>query len=271
MQRSAFTLVELLVVVAVIALLIGVLLPALGGARETARTSLCLTNQRQYGVAYAAHAGEHDGRLPAHEWWYNHAGKAGDMARFGRPPLGQIDRMGLENEEGTLIPRVLNQYLGNVAGNSECPSDRGDSKHAGVTSCFEAYGTSYQVQWYDNGLEHAPFGVVPVTGGATIGAGVGGPKRNADASRPPARLGMSIRFDGRAYSGPWSKKIVQGDFNWHGNRPADDDRVLWHPGSRRGERRQVMLFGDGHAEFFLFPSTYGDYRLPVSVSDNGIW
>jgi len=64
MVRSrAFTLVELLVVVAVIALLVSVLLPALAGARTAGRCASCISNLRQLTLAQAAYALSHDGRL----------------------------------------------------------------------------------------------------------------------------------------------------------------------------------------------------------------
>jgi prepilin-type N-terminal cleavage/methylation domain-containing protein/prepilin-type processing-associated H-X9-DG protein len=62
-QRNAFTLIELLVVIAIIATLIGILLPALGSARESARAVKEQAGMSQLLVAYQLYADDNRGRL----------------------------------------------------------------------------------------------------------------------------------------------------------------------------------------------------------------
>ena len=65
MRRRGFTLIELLVVISIIAVLVGLLLPALAGVRGAARVSTCLSNQRQLGIAIHAYAHDYESHIPA--------------------------------------------------------------------------------------------------------------------------------------------------------------------------------------------------------------
>src|SRR5690349_12630404 len=63
-QKRAFTLVELLVVIGIIAVLIGILLPALNKARRQAKTIQCSSNMRQVASAMLMYINANKGKFP---------------------------------------------------------------------------------------------------------------------------------------------------------------------------------------------------------------
>lgn len=65
MKRKAFTLVELLVVISIIALLVSILMPALSKAREMAKFTVCSTGLRQMGLAFLQYAAGNNDRIVA--------------------------------------------------------------------------------------------------------------------------------------------------------------------------------------------------------------
>ncbi len=115
-RRSAFTLVELLVVIAVIAVLIGLLLPAVQAAREAARRTQCANNLKQIGLAMHMHCNTYNGDFP-------------------------ISTHGTFDFESTWI-YTLAPFMENVDSVRICPADpRGEER-------IENKGTSYVLNEY---------------------------------------------------------------------------------------------------------------------------
>ncbi|MBN1376496.1 MAG: prepilin-type N-terminal cleavage/methylation domain-containing protein [Dehalococcoidia bacterium] len=103
-KQKAFTLVELLVVISIIALLLAILLPALGKARETSRSTVCKTRLRQLNFALSLYAEDNNGCYLRNEWgdpqgkWFSKlapytaditANETNHVGRMLRCPSGQ--------------------------------------------------------------------------------------------------------------------------------------------------------------------------------------
>jgi type II secretory pathway pseudopilin PulG len=70
-RRAGFSLLDLLTVIFIIALLIALLMPAIQGVREMARTTDCANNLHNLGVAYFQKVVVSGGTLDGNDWWVN--------------------------------------------------------------------------------------------------------------------------------------------------------------------------------------------------------
>ena len=62
-KRSAFTLIEILVVIAIIAVIASLVFPVVAGAKRRAKQASCITNERQVFVAYSLYSADHGGEI----------------------------------------------------------------------------------------------------------------------------------------------------------------------------------------------------------------
>jgi prepilin-type N-terminal cleavage/methylation domain-containing protein len=141
-RPRAFTLVELLVCIAVIALLVGLLVPALAGARDSARTSACMSNQRQLAIGWTMYAQAHADRAMPLAYW-----EAADIG--GGPQVFWWGTHGTASTPPDFSRGFLSPYLDTaLAARSvlECPSQawgtyrpQGPSKSITSTYGYNGY------------------------------------------------------------------------------------------------------------------------------------
>jgi len=210
-RQRAFTLLELLVVISIIAMLAALLAPALARAKASAKSISCNSNLRQMGVAAHIYSGDyHDSYPPAYCY----------AIENGVPISYAWDLTSIGGASPQVVPGILWQGQGNKAV-QQCPAYAGNANWLADPYTGYNYNTSY--------IGHGQDENIPT------------PARMQDVHRP---VHTALFGDGQYVSGadkfmraPWDSPGDQG-FNgrWAGTQGF------------RHQKRTNVVFGDGHTE-----------------------
>lgn len=225
-RADAFTLIELLTVVAIITLLVAILLPGLRKSRQMAKRIECQANLRSLSQAWQMYLNDNDAAFPKGvNMDINYGGRQGQgSAYYGKDP-------------NRPVPKLLNPYvaLPTVAGDEaevfRCPCDTGS--HGTKPTCFLFYGTSF----YMNHM--------------LVGQGRLGVRRDDPCEEVMQQV--SVRLDKLKLFqvGNPSTVLLMGDFGWYnawyfyyGHLP-ERYQFYWHD----RPSYHNLAFVDGHAAF----------------------
>ncbi len=220
-KQKAFTLVELLVVLAIVMVLLSLVTPQITRARKTAHQAKCASNQRQIGIAFAQYATDFSDYVPAilgsgsQKSWYS---TLGQMGYLGTPRL----------RAGVISGLFMNRYAV-----FECPAEIPSNAYHPTLAPYTSWdndwiGTSYAINWS--------------VAGNLLGT-TNPPRKGFSAPRPFTPSDARLMVDAHTYAVGFTSV----HFDW--NIDGDPGYAAWGATAFRhlfANEKANFLYFDGH-------------------------
>jgi prepilin-type N-terminal cleavage/methylation domain-containing protein len=224
--RNGFTLIELLVVIAIIAILASILFPVFAQAREKARQSSCLSNQKQIALGMTMYTQDYDDTLPPYSFG---VGTAGFFGYFGADGPRWADM---------IFPYVKSRQV------YDCPDG---NVHLNI---YQG-GAYFDTQTYSYGYSTPSLTTTPDSGYGVAGRPL------AQITAPSTTIMLA---DSRIAKGEGSARIlpVSYDTPFSLNHKVDGNRHSGARGYNITGKAFISVYSDGHCKFVGLIDTLGN-------------
>jgi prepilin-type N-terminal cleavage/methylation domain-containing protein len=284
-KTRGFTLIELLVVIAIIAILAAILFPVFAQARESARKAVCLSNNKQLGLAVMMYVQDYDEGFPVNLWGTAPINVADNDTRSGQY-YSAIQWMWevypyMKNRQILACPSDPNSKNGSWHGYDASMSNVG-----AANACNDGWGIptpiSYAASAYMIGYA-VPTDPNLLCFDADPGLASWGMGPKALASVPAPASTYLIADYGREDLETWWINNLRAanytavyDASAPGGGASADNTEPWHTQLQnaaiyRHQLGQTIIFGDGHAKWRRGQAiTSGVYGYDGTVSSEGL-
>ena len=237
--RSGFTLIEILVVIAIIAILAAILFPVFARARENARRSSCQSNLKQIGLAFAQYTQDYDERYPGA---YNFNASAAPVLSWDKA---------IEAYAGITVAQGASPLI------FKCPSDT-------TVSNFAVLPTRSYSMPRPNGTSGGMAGTIVGTGATSYAVGYS----QAEVGKPSETLMVAEAPFSSSYFGNPSSSVVDRPLTNSAATLVGQDRS--NPGTPSHLEGWNYLFVDGHVKWLRPERTIGPAGVATG-NPQGMW